>query len=113
MKNSNQKVAHDFLSTIVKVTSPGASDKYVLMVLNKFCKNNEEFFPFLKYIHINLSGIKVDSKINSVNPKFLGKFFKVLVNTLFSDLFAILIRRKLNPKLEKDLEAMGVNLDQV
>ena len=112
MVRSNDKVVLEFLNTIVKVTSPGASNKYVLMVMNKFCESNKEFFPFVQHLHINLKGIKADSKLNSVEPKSIGKFLRVLINTLFSDLFMLMIKRKINSKLAKDLKYLGVKLDE-
>ena len=109
MARENEKVVKEFLETIVKVTSAGASDKYVLMVLSKFCESDAEFFPFVRHINISLDGIKINSRINSVDSKFIGKFLRVLINTLFSDLFMLLIKRKIDSQLAKDLKYFGVN----
>ena len=111
MARPNDKVVLDFLDTIVKVTSPSASDKYVLMVLNKFCESNKEFFPLVQYIHISLNGIKIDRRLNHVEPKAIGKFLRVLINTLFSDLFMLMIKRKISSKLAQDLKNFGVQFD--
>ena len=110
MVRPNDEVVLDFLNTIVRVTSPGASDKYVYMLLSKFCEKNKEFFPFVGYIRIDMGGITVDSKLNSIQPKSVGKFLKAIITILFSDLFVLMIKKKINPNLAEELEYFGVNL---
>ena len=109
MLRSNQLIIQDFLDNLVKIASEGSSDKYVLMVLHKFVSGHIKIFPFLKYISIDLRKIKVDKKINSVNAKFVGRFLKKLINSLFSHLFFLLVKRKVPLELAKDLENLGVN----
>ena len=73
MLRSNQQIMQDFFDNIVKIVSEGSSDKYVMMVLNKFVEAHKGIFPFLKYVSIDLNKIKVDKKINSVNPQACWK----------------------------------------
>lgn len=110
MARSNRVIIQDFFDNLVEIVSEGASDKYVLMVLRKFTERHAKSHPFLKYVHIDLKRIKVDKKINSVNPKLVGKFLKALVNSLFSHLFMLLVKRKIPPELAEDLESLGIKI---
>lgn len=110
MARSNQVIIRDFFDNLVEIVSEGASDKYVLMVLRKFTESHAKRHPFLKYVHIDLKRIKVDKKINSVNPRLVGGFLKVLVNSLFSHLFMLLVKRKIPPELAEDLESLGIKM---
>lgn len=111
MTRSNQVIVDEFLNSIVKLVAQGSSDKYVLMVLGKFINGNKKTFPFLDCVCIDLKGISVDKKINSVNPRLIGKFLKILINSVFSELFMLLVKRKIPKALAKDLEALGVIID--
>ena len=108
MLRSNQRIMQDFFDNIVKIVSEGSSDKYVMMVLNKFVDVHKGIFPFLKYVSIDLNKIKVDKKINSVSHKLVGKFLKVLINSLFSQLFFLLVKRKIPLELAEDLKSLGI-----
>ena len=107
----NDVIVKEFLDTIVKIVSEGSSYQYILMVLRKFMESHIEIFPFIKYLQINSDGIAVDKKINSVDPQLIGKLLKVLVNTMFSDLFMHLVKKKLPKGLSKDLDNMGVSIN--
>ena len=110
MPRSNQLIMQEFFDSLVKIVSEGASDKYVLMVLHKFVESHTKVYPFLKYVHIDLKKIKVNKKINSVNPKFIGGFLKFLINSLFSHLFMLLVKRKIPSELAEDLEFLGIKV---
>ena len=109
MLRSNQVIMQDFLDNIVRIVSEGSSDKYVLMVLHKFVDGHIGVFPFLKYVSIDLKKIKVDRKINLIDHKLVGKFLKILVHSLFSQLFFLLVKRKIPVELAKDLEVLGID----
>lgn len=108
---SNQVIVKEFLNSIVKIVSEGSSDKYVMMVLSRFINGHSEVFPLSKYIHIDLQTIVVDKKINYVNPKDVGKFLRVLVKSLFSDLFMLLVKKKIPKRLAEDLEYLGIKMN--
>jgi len=108
MVRSNRIIIYEFLDTIDKKVAGSSSDKYVLMVLNKFVKNHKKEFSFLKYVHIDLRKIKIDKKIDSVDPEVVGEFLKLLINSMFSHLFMLLVKRKLPKSLARDLEELGV-----
>lgn len=110
MPRSNQIIMQDFFDNLVKIVSEGASDKYVLMVLHKFVERHIEVYPFLRYVHIDLKKIEVDKKINSIDPEFVGEFLKVLINSLFSHLFMLLVKRKIPSELAEDLEFLGIKM---
>ena len=108
MKISNQAIIQKFLNSIVEIVSQGSSKKYALMVLNRFVQGREKTFPFLKWVHIGFTKIRIDKRIDSVSPEFVGKFLKTLVDELFSHLFVLLVRKKLPESLAKYLEYLGV-----
>ncbi len=108
MRISNQAIVQKFLDSIVDIVSQGSSKRYALMVLNKFAQSRAKTFPFLKLVHIGFTKIRIDKRIDSVNPKLVGKFLKTLVDQLFSHLFMLLVRRKIPESLAKDLESLGV-----
>ena len=111
MVRPNQMIIQDFLNSLLKIVAEGSSDKYVLMVLSKFRNEQIRNFPFLEDVHIDLKKITVDKKINSVSPKSIGKFLETLVHSLFSNLFMLLVKRKMPPRLIKDLEYLGININ--
>ena len=80
------------------------------MVLKRFVEKSAEAFPFTKYININLNGIVVSEEINLIQPKLAGQFLKMLIKTLFSELFMLLVVRKLPSGLVKDLEYLGIEI---
>ena len=49
-------------------------------------------------------------KINSVNSKLLAKYITKLVNSIFSDLFKHLLKKKMDIELLKDFKKLGVKL---
>ena len=108
--HSNQEILQDFLGTTCRLVSEGTSDTYVAMVMTKFNRANIKKFPFVKYIHLYANGVKVDKKVNSNDPAFVGKFIKRLIDSLFSDLFKHLITRKLDVGILGDLKSVGVRL---
>ena len=108
MVRSNQVILQEFLINIARVVSEGSSDEYVLMVLRKFTEGQNEVFPFLKHVNFDTNSINVDKKINSVNPELIGKFLKVFIKTLFSDLFMLLVKKRIPERLARDLEYLGV-----
>lgn len=110
MPRSNQIVMQDFFDNLVKIVSEGASDEYVLMVLHKFLDDHIEEYSFLRHVRIGSKKIKVDKEINSTSPDIVGEFLKLLVNSLFSRLFVLLVRRKIPSELAKDLEFLGVKI---
>ena len=110
MAHSNQKILKNFIGAICRVVSEGTSDTYATMVIKKFNKSNNAEFPFVKYIHLDSNKIKVDGEINSVGSRSVGKFIKKMINTLFSDLFKRLVKRRLGIGLLGDLEDIGVKI---
>ena len=105
---SNQKILQNFLGTICKLVSKGTSDKYAAMVIKRFNKSNSARFPFVKHIRLYSNRVKVDKEVNSNDPELIGKFIKMLIDSLFSDLFKHLIKRKLDIGLLVDLRSIGV-----
>ena len=112
MVRSNQIIVQDLLNAIVNIVSEDSSYEYIMMVLKKFVEIHEEKFPFVKYIQIDLDKLRVDEDINSVDSKIIGKFLKVMVKTLFSDLFMLLVIRKLPEGLVNDLEYLGITIEK-
>ncbi len=110
MAKANKAIIEELLDIIVRIVSEGSSYQYILMVLSKFVQSHIEEFPFAAHIHIDLHGIKVGEEINSADPQLVGKFLKVMINTLFSDLFMHLVSRKLPKGLIEDLEYLGVEI---
>ena len=51
-----------------------------------------------------------NQKINSVNSKLLAKYITKLVNSIFSDLFKYLLKKKMDIELLKDFKKLGVKL---
>ena len=110
MLHSNQLLLKNFFGAICSAVSEGTSDRYAMMVIKKFIKNNISEFPFVKYIHLRSNKISVDKEINSINPKLIGEFIKKLISTLFSDLFKRLVKRELDIGLLEDLKDIGVKI---
>ena len=110
MEISNQYVVKEFLDSIVRIVSEGSSGKYVLMVLKKIADSQKRDFPFVSCIKISLRGITIDKKINSINPKTVGRFLNVLVNVHFSRLFVLLLKKKMPPDMVKDLSYFGIEI---
>lgn len=109
----NDVIVRELLDAILKIVSQGSSYEYALMVLKRFIEGSAEAFPFAKYINISAGGIEVSEDINSVEPKLIGKFLRMMIKTLFSELFMLLVVKKLPEGLVKDLEYMGVNIKQL
>ena len=110
MKHTNQEILTHFFETIVRIVSEGTSDTFTVMILMKFNRRNSSDFPFLKFINIGSDKIKIDQKINSVNPKLIGEYITKLIDSLFSDLFKHLLKRKLDTELYKDLKKLSVKI---
>src|SRR3989338_4841936 len=91
-RHSNQEILQNLLGAICRLVSEGTSYTYASMVMTKFNRANIKKFPFVKYIHMHLNKVNVDKKVNSVSPKFIGRFIKKMINSLFSDLFKHLIK---------------------
>mgnify|MGYP001563982284 CR=1 FL=1 len=108
MVHSNQEILQNFLGAICKLVSKGTSDKYATMVISRFNKSNSAEFPFVEHIRLYSNRVKVDKEVNSNDPKLVGKFIKMLIDSLFSDLFKHLIKRYVNKGLLVDLESIGV-----
>ena len=108
--HSNQEILQNLFGAICRLVSEGTSDTYAEMVMTKFNRANIKKFPFVKHIHLYANGVKVDKKVNSNDPEFVGKFIKRLIDSLFSDLFKHLITRKLDIGILDDLKSMGVRL---
>ena len=111
MARPNQIIVQDLLNAIVSIVSEDSSYEYIMMVLKRFVESHTAEFQFAKHIQIDLRKIKVDEEINSTDPKLIGKFLRVLVKTLFSDLFMLLVVRKLPEGLVKDLEYLGIKIE--
>ena len=111
MARPNQIIVQDLLNAIVSIVSEDSSYEYIMMVLKRFVESHAAEFPFAKHIKINPNKIKVDEEINSTEPKLIGKFLRVLVKTLFSDLFMLLVVKKLPEGLVKDLEYLGIKIE--
>ena len=111
MARTNQIIVQDLLNAIVSIVSEDSSYGYIMMVLKKFVESHAAEFPFARHIKISLTKIKVDQEINSTDSKLIGKFLNVLVKTLFSDLFMLLVVRKLPEGLVKDLEYLGIKIE--
>jgi len=110
MARANKAIIEEFLDIIVRIVSEGSSYQYILMVLNKFVQSHLEEFPFANHIHIDLNGTKIGEEINSIDPRLIGKFLSIMVNTLFSGLFMHLVSRKLPKELIEDLEYLGLKI---
>ncbi|MEK6949806.1 MAG: hypothetical protein AABX34_06290, partial [Nanoarchaeota archaeon] len=61
------------MEAICRLVSEGTSDTYATMVMTKFNRANIKKFPFVKHIHLYANGVKVDKKVNSSDPEFVGK----------------------------------------
>lgn len=110
MARANKAIIEELLDIIVRIVSEGSSHQYILMVLSKFVKSRLDEFPFADNVHIDLNGIKIGEEINSTDPQLLGKFLRVMMNTLFSDLFMHLVSRKIPKGLIEELEHLGVKI---
>ncbi len=103
-----KKTLDDFFQIIISVVSEGTSDSYALMVMDNFNKKNMKQFPFLKYIRTSRGKVEIGEQVNAVHPKLMAKYVLKLMNTLFSDLFRHLVRKKLSVGLYEDLKRLGV-----
>jgi len=110
MAKSNQKILTDFLETIIRLVSEGTSDTYAAMVIMEFTERNSAKFPFARYIHIDSNKIKINPKINSVDSKLIANFINKEVNTLFSDLFRHLLKRKMDVTVYDELNEIEVKI---
>ena len=110
MKHTNEEILKHFFETIVRIVSEGTYDTYTAMVLMKFCSKNRSNFPFVKYIEIEPHQVNIDKKINSVNSKFIGRYITILIDSLFSDLFKHMLKRKMDVELFKDLKNLSVKI---
>ncbi len=112
MVRPNQIIVEDLLNAIVSIVSKDSSYEYIMMVLKKFVEGHTSEFPFAKHIKIKFDKLTVSEEINSTEPKLIGKFLRVLVKTLFSDLFMLLVVKKLPKGLVRDLECLGVKIEK-
>ncbi|MAE42803.1 hypothetical protein CMO93_03455 [Candidatus Woesearchaeota archaeon] len=110
MAKSNQKILTDFLETIIQLVSKGTSDTYAAMVIMKFTERSSAKFPFARYIHVDSNKIKINPKINSVDPKLIANFINKEINTLFSDLFRHLLKREMGAIVYDELKEIGVKI---
>ena len=110
MVHSNQKILKNFIGAICRAVSEGTSDTYATMVLMRFNKKNSPDFPFVKHIKLYTHKIIINQEINSINSKHVAKYITKLVNTIFSDLFRHLLKKKMGLELLRDFKELGVKM---
>jgi len=108
--HSNHKILKNFFDTIIDIVSQGTSDTYAIMVLIKFNKKISSDFPLVKYINFNSKTIKINPKVDSLNSKIIAKYITKIVDSIFSDLFRHLLKKKMSLDLLDDFNKLGVKI---
>ncbi len=112
--HTNKEILTKFIASIVKVVTRGTSEKYAVMILKRFIKDQKTKYEFLEYIDLtslnNAGSVKIGEEINAAEPKEVGKFIDEMIDSLFSDLFKQLLSREISPALLVDLKMLGVDL---
>lgn len=86
----NTEIFKHTLISIINVASLKTSDNYAWSSQKKLIKDLNPNYDFLRYIHIanieeltySTDDIKIDNKINYINPKKIGKAIQDLVDLL-------------------------------
>lgn len=110
MKHSTQKTVSVFLNNILKLASKGSSENYAAMVLTRYLAKIEKKYPFVKAITVTPKRVIVDKRINKASPHQVGKLLTNVIDSLFSDLFKLLVKRTMPMTFVRDLENLGVPL---
>jgi|TARA_Y100000310_G_scaffold216244_1_gene217256 hypothetical protein len=108
--HTNRIILANFIGSVCNVVSEGTSDRYAIMILNKFNKSVKAQFPLVKYIHIRHNKVNINKEINSIDSKVIAKYIKKIMSSLFSHLFMRLVKRELDVSLLHDLQDIGVKI---
>ena len=110
VRKTTQDVAKDFFDGILDIIVRNSSKSYGLLVLNNTKKKLAREFPFLKFIKIVDTTVKIDKAINFVDAKKFGKLFIRIIGMLGPDILQLLIKEELDPEDVKYLNKIGVRL---
>lgn len=109
MKTS-QEVIKDFFNSILVVIAKNSSESYGLVIFKNMKNRLIKDFPFLNFMKISNSTIKIDSKINSVDTAKIREFFNRVMDILGPNILKLLIKERLDSEDIKYLNKIGVRL---
>lgn len=110
MRHSTQKTVSVFLNNILKLASKGSSANYAAMVMTRYMTGVSKKYSFVQYITITPKRVIVDKKINGSSSTQVGRLLTDVIDSLFSDLFKLLVKRTMPMTFVRDLEDLGVPL---
>lgn len=110
MTKSNHQLLSEFFDTIIKLVSEGTADTYAVMVMKKITNEKKRRYPFLADLTFKKNTVIVSKDIDKYSPQDISAFITELIDSIFSDLFKHLLRKKMSEGLYKDLKQIGVEL---
>lgn len=119
----NSEIVRKTIETIILILLRKTSPSYALILTSSFIKRASTEYKFLEGISIkttsyttNSKNITISSKINSIDPKELGKALQLIITEVGKtfgsekDYFLIEIKGYLGASFIIKLENMGVKL---
>tara|TARA_Y100000310_G_C20658864_1_gene803552 strand:+ start:927 stop:1256 length:330 start_codon:yes stop_codon:yes gene_type:complete len=106
---TTQQVARDFFKVIFEVLVNNSSRKYGLVVVSNIKEKFIKKYPFLKYLIVTKSSIKIEKGINSVETHEIGKAIEAIINMLGPNLLRLLLKERLDKGDKSFLHNVGVD----
>jgi hypothetical protein len=110
MKTDYKAIIQNFFDTVSAVISEGSSDKYAAMVLENFIVQARKKYPAAQHVSFKGEKLIVLHSMDTCTQKQLATFLEHLMNSLFSQLFKHLVKKRMTIELYEKIRQLGVKL---